>query len=66
MSPSADRNALLGILVLQMDFLRRDELIAAMHAWVLDVTGECKPLASIFGRHLSVDCLPVSPYQPDA
>jgi hypothetical protein len=36
MNPNADRNLLFGILALQMDFLRRDELIAAMHAWVLD------------------------------
>ncbi|MEX2120737.1 MAG: protein kinase [Pirellulales bacterium] len=33
---SADRNLLFGILALQMDFISRDELIAAMHAWVLD------------------------------
>src|SRR5260370_170700 len=30
----ADRNLLFGILALQMDFIRRDALIAAMHAWV--------------------------------
>jgi WD40 repeat protein/serine/threonine protein kinase len=34
--PSADRNLLFGILALQMDFISRDALIAAMHAWVLD------------------------------
>ncbi|MEX0711147.1 MAG: protein kinase [Pirellulales bacterium] len=33
---NADRNLLFGILALQMDFISRDELIAAMHAWVLD------------------------------
>jgi WD40 repeat protein/serine/threonine protein kinase len=33
---SADRNLLFGILALQMDFISRDALIAAMHAWVLD------------------------------
>src|SRR5262249_49755447 len=32
----ADRNLLFGILALQMDFIGRDALIAAMHAWVLD------------------------------
>jgi WD40 repeat protein/serine/threonine protein kinase len=32
----ADRNLLVGILALQMDFVARDELIAAMNAWVLD------------------------------
>src|SRR5262245_43089923 len=34
--PSADRNLLFGILALQMDFISRDALIRAMHAWVLD------------------------------
>jgi WD40 repeat protein/serine/threonine protein kinase len=34
--PGADRNLLFGILALQMDFVGRDALIAAMHAWVLD------------------------------
>jgi serine/threonine-protein kinase len=34
----ADRNLLFGILALQMDFIRRDDLIAAMNAWVLDKT----------------------------
>jgi formylglycine-generating enzyme required for sulfatase activity/tRNA A-37 threonylcarbamoyl transferase component Bud32 len=34
--PSTDRNLLFGILALQMDFISRDALIAAMHAWVLD------------------------------
>jgi eukaryotic-like serine/threonine-protein kinase len=32
----ADRNLLLGILALQMDFLTRDALITAMHSWVSD------------------------------
>jgi hypothetical protein len=32
----ADQNLLLGILALQMDFITRDALIAAMSAWVLD------------------------------
>jgi hypothetical protein len=40
MSPS-DRNLLFGILALQMDFISRDALIAAMNAWVLD---KAKPL----------------------
>ena len=30
-----DRNLLFGILALQMDFISRDALVAAMHAWVL-------------------------------
>src|SRR5207302_3682443 len=32
----ADRNLLFGIMALQMDFISRDALIAAMNAWVLD------------------------------
>jgi serine/threonine protein kinase len=34
--PAADRNLLFGILALQMDFVGRDALLAAMNAWVLD------------------------------
>jgi serine/threonine-protein kinase len=34
----ADRNLLFGILALQMDFVTRDQLVAAMNAWVLDKT----------------------------
>ncbi|HVS35311.1 MAG TPA: tetratricopeptide repeat protein, partial [Gemmataceae bacterium] len=33
---NGDRNLLFGILALQMDFIERDALIRAMHAWVLD------------------------------
>jgi eukaryotic-like serine/threonine-protein kinase len=33
MSPTADRNLLLGILALQLEFITRDALIAAMLAW---------------------------------
>jgi len=33
---SADRNLLFGILALQLDFITRDQLVAAMHAWVLN------------------------------
>src|SRR5437868_5080556 len=33
---AADRNLLFGIMALQMDFISRDALIAAMNAWVLD------------------------------
>src|SRR5262249_1738742 len=40
----ADRNLLFGILALQMDFITRDQLIVAMHAWVLD---KAKPLGQI-------------------
>src|SRR5262245_34432846 len=42
--PAADRNLLFGILALQMDFISRDALIAAMHAWVLE---KAKPLGQI-------------------
>jgi eukaryotic-like serine/threonine-protein kinase len=33
--PSADLNLLFGILALQLDFISRDQLVAAMNAWVL-------------------------------
>jgi hypothetical protein len=42
--PSTDRNLLFGILALQMDFITRDALIAAMHAWVL---AKSRPLGGI-------------------
>src|ERR1700737_4409437 len=42
--PTADRNLLFGILALQMDFIGRDALVKAMHAWVLD---KAKPLGRI-------------------
>src|SRR5437762_5365972 len=42
---SADRNLLFGILALQMDFIDRDALIRAMHAWVLD---KRKSLGQVF------------------
>jgi serine/threonine-protein kinase len=44
MSPAADRNLLFGILAVQMDFVRRDDLITAMNAWLLD---KDKPLGQI-------------------
>ncbi|MBI3462248.1 MAG: tetratricopeptide repeat protein [Planctomycetes bacterium] len=43
-NPQADRNLLLGILALQLDFIGREDLIAAMHAWVLE---KHKPLGEI-------------------
>jgi tRNA A-37 threonylcarbamoyl transferase component Bud32 len=42
--PGADRNLLFGILALQMDFISRDALFAAMNAWVLE---KHKPLGEI-------------------
>ena len=44
MTRSSDRNLLLGILALQMDFITRDALIQAMNAWVFDKT---RPLGQI-------------------
>ena len=46
-SHNADRNLLFGIIALQMDFISRDQLIAAMHAWVLD---KRKPLGHILSE----------------
>jgi tetratricopeptide (TPR) repeat protein/tRNA A-37 threonylcarbamoyl transferase component Bud32 len=43
-APAADRNLLFGILALQMDFIGRDNLVEAMHAWVLD---KARPLGHI-------------------
>src|SRR5579862_5179938 len=42
-----DRNLLFGILALQMDFITRDALIAAMNAWVLE---KAKPLGQILAE----------------
>src|SRR5215472_6018257 len=50
--PAADRNLLFGILALQMDFITRDALIAAMHAWVLD---KAKPLGQILVEQGALD-----------
>jgi serine/threonine-protein kinase len=43
-APAGDRNLLFGVLALQMDFVRRDDLVSAMNAWVLDRT---QPLGQI-------------------
>src|SRR5262249_31370470 len=40
----ADHNLLFGILALQMDFISRDALIQAMHAWV---AAKRRPLADL-------------------
>ena len=42
--PNTDRNLLIGILVLHMDFISKDALVQGMHAWVLE---KHKPLAQI-------------------
>ena len=43
-SPTSDLNLLFGILALQMDFIRRDALIAAMQTWVF---AKQRPLGDI-------------------
>jgi formylglycine-generating enzyme required for sulfatase activity/tRNA A-37 threonylcarbamoyl transferase component Bud32 len=45
--PAADRNLLFGILALQMDFISKDALIAAMNAWALD---KARPLGQILAE----------------
>src|SRR4051794_7932279 len=51
---SADRNLLFGILAVQLDFVTRDQLIAAMNVWLLD---KAKPLGDLLRDqgHLSAD-----------
>jgi tetratricopeptide (TPR) repeat protein/tRNA A-37 threonylcarbamoyl transferase component Bud32 len=46
--PAADRNLLFGILALQMDFISRDQLVAALNAWVLE---KATPLGQILVEH---------------
>jgi serine/threonine-protein kinase len=46
-SHAADRNLLFGIVALQMDFITRDQLIAAMQAWVFD---KRKPLGQVLSE----------------
>ena len=41
---AADRNLVFGVLALQMDFVGREHLVAAMHAWVL---AKHKPISEI-------------------
>jgi hypothetical protein len=52
MSSAADRNLLFGILALQMDFISRDDLIAAMNAWVLE---KSKPLGQLLVERRALD-----------
>jgi eukaryotic-like serine/threonine-protein kinase len=47
-----DRNLLFGILALQMDFITREALIAAMNAWVLE---KSKPLGQILVERGELD-----------
>src|SRR5438045_7736123 len=46
-SPLADRNLIFGLLALQMDFVSREQLLDAMHAWMLD---KHTPLADVLCR----------------
>jgi hypothetical protein len=46
-SPVADRNLIFGLLALQMDFVSREQLLDAMHAWMLD---KQTPLGEILCR----------------
>jgi eukaryotic-like serine/threonine-protein kinase len=48
----SDRNLLFGVLALQMDFITRDTLIAAMNAWVLE---KDKPLGHILVERGDLD-----------
>src|SRR6516165_9875215 len=47
-----DRNLLFGILALQMDFVRKDALIAAMNAWVL---AKDRPLGDLLREQGALD-----------
>src|SRR5437660_178906 len=44
MSAPADRNVLFGVLALQLDFVRKDALVAALNAWAL---AKDRPLGDI-------------------
>jgi len=52
MPAASDRNLLFGILALQMDFVSRDQLIAAMNAWVLD---KSNPLGAVLVEQKALD-----------
>jgi WD40 repeat protein/serine/threonine protein kinase len=51
-SPAADRNLVFGLLALQMDFVTREQLLDAMHAWMLD---KQTPLGDILCRRGVLD-----------
>jgi serine/threonine protein kinase/tetratricopeptide (TPR) repeat protein len=48
----SDRNLLVGILAVQMDFVRREQLMAAMNAWLLE---KKSPLEDILLRQGALD-----------
>src|SRR5262245_5738096 len=52
MNLTADCNLLFGILALQMDFVTRDQLIAAMNAWVLE---KSTPLGDLLLARAALD-----------
>jgi len=52
MSPAGESNLLLGILALQMDFISREQLIAATSVWVRD---KSRALASILREQHAID-----------
>ena len=52
MKSKADYNLLFGILALQMDFVSREQLVAAMNAWVLE---KSTPLGEILLRQKAFD-----------
>jgi tetratricopeptide (TPR) repeat protein/tRNA A-37 threonylcarbamoyl transferase component Bud32 len=51
-SAPTDRNLLAGILALQMDFIDREQLVAAMNAWVLD---KQQPLEQFLVKQGAID-----------
>src|SRR4051794_32367686 len=59
--PDADRNLLFGILALQLDFITRDALIAAMSAWVLD---KSRPLGEILRAAGAIDPMDLAALEP--
>src|SRR5262245_39127069 len=48
----ADRNLLFGLLAVQLDFVSKDALLAAMSAWVLD---KARPLGDILRDQGALD-----------
>ena len=57
--PVADRNLLFGILALQMDFIAKDQLLAAMQTWVFDKT---KSLGDILCAQKALDAESLKKY----
>ena len=51
-TPSRDRNLLVGMLALQMDFITRDQLIAGLQSWVQD---KSRPLEDLLHQAGALD-----------